>query len=616
MLVKKHLLMISTLSMITFFYCNTSWSSSKLSQKQIYPHYNDKSARTTLKRYESAGGGNIEGKVTNTAGSPLSGIPISIQLLTNETIYGSDFEEAATTDKNGKFKITRLAAGNYIVRAGASTDASYLANDKFGVGVKSNKTKKLKLKLSSAAPTDAEYSGNAVCLSCHPDKKDWKDTSHANTILTPTSESVVAPFNGNIITTSDGKVQFKPFIVNNNYYVTLYDLNDETNSVTYSIARTHGGVALVGKQRYQVKIGSSHYILPVQYNNRNVDETHPNDAWVSYNPANWYNSDNTLITTNPSTSPNLSKSFEQNCEGCHVTGLGITRNAKGEFISSSKEMGISCESCHGPGELHVSEGGGNARHIVNPKYLATDRGNEVCGQCHIRVINKSGVNGANFETEYPCIINGEDITPYIPGNVLADYIEETTSDGKSTAGYWNDNNAATLSENASKNNHSQKHHQQYQDLTKSVHYNYAGNKCYTCHEPHDKGVEGTPQLLRSSADNKLCINCHSDLAETTKKDGKTYNKHANHEYSSSDVGGSLCTGCHMPRTAKSAVDNDISSHVFDIIKPYTSKAMADYNTANGKTNNPGTVITNACYGCHTDETDYGVKLWEQWESKN
>lgn len=74
------------------------------------------------------------------------------------------------------------------------------------------------------------------------------------------------------------------------------------------------------------------------------------------------------------------------------------------------------------------------------------------------------------------------------------------------------------------------------------------------------------------------------------------------------LGGSLCTGCHMAKTAKSVVDIDISSHVFDIIKPYTSKAMADANTAAGTTNSPTTVITNSCYGCHSDEdTDYSVK---------
>ncbi len=71
----------------------------------------------------------------------------------------------------------------------------------------------------------------------------------------------------------------------------------------------------------------------------------------------------------------------------------------------------------------------------------------------------------------------------------------------------------------------------------------------------------------------------------------------------------------MPKTARSAVDNDTASHVFDIIKPQTSKAMANANTEAGIENNPGTVITNACYGCHPEDTDYGVKRWNKWKKK-
>ena len=580
-------------------------------------YFTNKLIETDGQRNVSAGSGKIVGSVTNTSGLPLSDITVSIQTITEGVIYGSSFEDVATADKKGKFKITRLTAGEYIVRATPSSDETYLPNDKFSVTVKPKKTTRIKIKLSASSDATSAYVGSATCLGCHPDQKAWKDTAHANTIRTPTSGTVVAPFSGNTITTSDSKVKFKPFIENNEYKVTLYDLTDESISVTYTVARTHGGVALAGKQRYHAKIGNSHYVLPIQYNNRNVDESNPNAAWVSYNASNWYNSDNTLITTDADTPPNKDKSFEQNCEGCHATGLSITKNDAGEFVSGSKELGISCESCHGPGGLHVSEGGGKARRIVNLKYLATDRGNEVCGQCHVRVKNKTGESGADFETEYPCIINGEEITPFIPGKILADYIEETTSDGKPTAGYWNDNNTATLGENVSENNHSQKHHQQYQDLTKSHHYNYAGLKCYTCHEPHGPGVSGTAQLLRDNDNDKLCITCHKDLAKTKKKDGELQNKHAKHLYSSTDVGGSLCTGCHMPKTAKTAVDNDISSHVFDIIKPYASKAMADANTAAGKTNSASTVITNSCYGCHSDEdTDYSVERWNEWEKED
>ena len=130
-----------------------------------------------------------------------------------------------------------------------------------------------------------------------------------------------------------------------------------------------------------------------------------------------------------------------------------------------------------------------------------------------------------------------------------------------------------------------------------------------------KGV-GTPNCCKNSNNNKLCINCHGESCKDYQKGWKVQIKHAKHVYSTDDVGGGLCTGCYMPKTAKTAVDNDISSHVFDIIKPYTSKAMADANTAAGTTNSPGTVITNSCYGCHSDEdTDYSVERWNKWEKK-
>ncbi|WP_347273296.1 cytochrome c3 family protein [Candidatus Kuenenia sp.] len=616
MFTRKHLSVLSILSAIVVF-LPMVWGASTFGSRipAVLPPAKGSNS-IFLQKSTSKETGKIVGKVTNTDRSPLSDITISIQSLTEETTYGSAFEDVATTNKKGKFKITGIAPGKYIVRATPSSDEFYLPNDKFSVKVKSGKKKSVKIKLSSSSHPDSEYVGSTVCLSCHPDNKDWQQTAHAKTIQTPASDTIVAPFNGDVITTDDGKVTFKAFIDGSNYKVTLYDLNNEDIFVTYSVVRTHGGVSIAGKQRYHVKIGDSHYILPIQYNNRNVDQSNPDAAWVSYNASTWYEDDGTLITTDVDTPPDKTKSFEQNCEGCHVTGLDITQNVNGEFVSDSKELGISCESCHGPGGLHVSEGGGKALYIVNPKYLATDRGNEVCGQCHVRVKNKDGENGADFVTEYPSIINGDKITPFIPGKILADYIEETDADDNPTAGYWDDNDAGSLGENASENNHSKKHHQQYQDFIKSHHYNYAGQKCYQCHEPHGKGNTGTPQLLKPSDNNKICITCHDDFAETIEKDGEVQNRHAKHEFSSSDPGGSLCTGCHMPKTAKSAVNNDISSHVFDIIKPYASKAMADNNTANDIQNDSGTVITNSCAGCHSTDTDYGVERWDEWQEKD
>ena len=81
------------------------------------------------------------------------------------------FEGVATTDKKGKFKITGLTAGEYIVRATPSSDETYLPNDKFNVPVKSKTTKKVKIKLSAASGATSAYVGSTTCLGCHPDQK-------------------------------------------------------------------------------------------------------------------------------------------------------------------------------------------------------------------------------------------------------------------------------------------------------------------------------------------------------------------------------------------------------------------------------------------------------------
>jgi predicted CXXCH cytochrome family protein len=71
----------------------------------------------------------------------------------------------------------------------------------------------------------------------------------------------------------------------------------------------------------------------------------------------------------------------EECATCHEeitrdfrTATHARLKAKGE---NAKNMG--CESCHGPGSLHVSSGGA-ARTIVNPR-----RSPETCFQCHLEV---------------------------------------------------------------------------------------------------------------------------------------------------------------------------------------------------------------------------------------
>ncbi|MBI3682344.1 MAG: hypothetical protein HY235_18350 [Acidobacteria bacterium] len=63
------------------------------------------------------------------------------------------------------------------------------------------------------------------------------------------------------------------------------------------------------------------------------------------------------------------------CFQCHSTG---PPRLSGGFRIEPFEAGVQCEACHGPGAAHAS----SQKPILNPKRLAADAINELCGACH------------------------------------------------------------------------------------------------------------------------------------------------------------------------------------------------------------------------------------------
>jgi predicted CXXCH cytochrome family protein len=83
----------------------------------------------------------------------------------------------------------------------------------------------------------------------------------------------------------------------------------------------------------------------------------------------------------PPSIPGAEFAGSESCETCHEA---ITKNFRTATHARLKAEGdnaknIGCESCHGPGSLHVQSGGG-ARTIVNPR-----RSPDACFQCHLEV---------------------------------------------------------------------------------------------------------------------------------------------------------------------------------------------------------------------------------------
>src|SRR4030043_322056 len=421
--------------------------------------------------------------------------------------------------------------------------------------------------IPSGAVAQARYVGSEKCKSCHKGiYETWKDTLHnkSQQVLTPTNDTVVVEWKGTVKLKA-GKIPEVTVKLNETpdkaHQAILVDAKDPSKEVTYNAVRTYGGWGW--KQRYQVKIGNNHFILPIQWNQAT-------SRWVPYNLQYWYNEDGSLRQ------PPVEKSFEMSCAGCHNTGLELKKVDSG-YESKYVELNTGCEKCHGPGSEHI-KGPRVKGKIVNPRKMDYERGLEVCGQCHSR-----GVRAPNGTFDYPW--NDKDNRPYKWGASLSKYYQFKP-------GLWGDPEA-----------HSKSHHQQWIDYQKSTHVQ-AKVSCFDCHNPH--GGPGQFQLIKSDLNNTLCLSCHG-------KDKKFANPeairmHTKHNYAPETRGTGRCSSCHMVKTAASAEAGDIHAHDFKIIKPQLSLELFKKD--------PKNVVPNSCNVCHKDwakdETGYqaGVKAFD------
>ncbi|MDO9350674.1 MAG: ammonia-forming cytochrome c nitrite reductase subunit c552, partial [Deltaproteobacteria bacterium] len=363
------------------------------------------------------------------------------------------------------------------------------------------------------------YVGSGKCASCHKAiYETWKDTLHnkSQQILSPTNNSVVVDWKGTVklkagkLSEATIKLVEEPDRI---HKATLVDTKDPSKEVTYTVVRTYGGWGW--KQRYQVKIGNNHYILPIQWNQAT-------SRWVPYNLQNWYNEDGSLKQ------PSIDKSFEMSCAGCHNTGLELKKVDK-VYEAKYSELNTGCEKCHGPGSEHVKAPRTKGK-IINPKKINYERGLEVCGQCHSR-----GVSVPNGTFGFPW--NDKENKPYKLGEPFANYYQFKP-------GEWGDTRA-----------HAKSHHQQWHDFLKSTHFQAKVN-CFDCHDPH--GGPGRFQLTKADFNNNLCLSCHG-------KDKKFANPgairmHTKHNYAPETKGTSRCSSCHLVKTASSAEAGDVHAH--------------------------------------------------------
>jgi len=176
------------------------------------------------------------------------------------------------------------------------------------------------------------------------------------------------------------------------------------------------------------------------------------------------------------------------CVGCHVTNFDPAKK-------TWAEMGVGCESCHGPAGEHVESM--EVTDIVDLRKLDAKKLNMVCGQCHAQGTDPSGklAFSATFR----------------PGDDLAKHF---TVKAGATSGL----------------------NSQYNGFIESKHAE-GGMKCSSCHDTHGDKVKDVKQLKAPT--NKLCLGCHAQ------KLGETEAVKSLEEHAPGAAADTTCAACHM-----------------------------------------------------------------------
>jgi len=333
------------------------------------------------------------------------------------------------------------------------------------------------------AAADASYVGSEVCAGCHA-------SEHASYLLTAHSRAL-----GNIdLATEPPDGQFTHAKTGRQY------------RVARSGDRLWHRETLVGKQGQElvsVEHSVRHVIGSGHHSRSYLVEL---DGFLVESPLTWY-ATNASWGLSPGYDRPQHDSFERvadhGCVTCHVGNASMMDGNR--YRLKILEGTIGCESCHGPGSLHVAKqrvpapvAAGEDLTIVQPVHLGRDQREAICARCHMR--------GAAS-----VLLRGRQLDDFRPGQRLEDFridfVSTMTSEMMKVVGHVEQMRASRC-------------FQKSDSLT-----------CTTCHDPHTAPT--SDQRIRFFRDK--CNECHHEHCGLPPAQRLAADRHDN------------CVGCHMPQ---------------------------------------------------------------------
>jgi predicted CXXCH cytochrome family protein len=412
----------------------------------------------------------------------------------------------------------------------------------------------------------ATYVGAEVCAGCHQAQAQrWKTSHHALAMEQATPETVLGDFSG-VSVENFGVVS--TFSRAGDKFMVRTD-GPDGGLHDYEITYTFGIDPL---QQYLIGFPDGRYqVLGLAWDTRPKDKG--GQRWFHLYPDQKVQPGSLLHWTG------RDQNWNYQCADCHATDLKKNFDlSANKYATTWASLGVTCESCHGPGSRHVAwaKTGSSAAPAgtsaapsdksvmgLEAWLKASDRGTwrmdsatgtarrteplvstqiNSCATCHSRrhLLAKGLAPDAPFlEAALPSLL--------VPGQYHAD----GQIDGEVF---------------------------EYDSFLQSAMHK-AGVVCTNCHEPH-------AAKLRAEG-NSLCAQCH--LPE--KFDVNTHHKH------SSGSAGAQCVNCHMPAKNYMVV-HDRRDHSIRVPRPDLSVSIG---------------TPNACTQCHTNgSAEWAAKAIAEW----
>jgi tetratricopeptide (TPR) repeat protein len=334
---------------------------------------------------------------------------------------------------------------------------------------------------------DVKYVGDEECYDCHSDiYKSFKQNGMGRSFYLPANDNMIEDFQrNNVIYDKKSNLYYKMFQSGDEYFQMEYRLDEKKNKTHELIRKFHYVIGSGNQTRSYITV---------------------ENGFLYEMPVTWYTIKKKWDLSPGYEKNNLrfSRPIRQECINCH--------NSLADYVDYSDNrykgkipLGIGCERCHGPGELHVNyqtdkenaAKTGYDSNIVNPKHLDLSRQLDICLQCHL-------------QGDMHVLKEGRKQKDFKPGMKLSDVKSIYFKDDAEESGFKIASHGARL--------------------MMSKCFTQSGGRliCTSCHNPH----ESVKNLNRVFLNNK-CKECHEI------KTLSAVNPKANHKESGD------CIKCHM-----------------------------------------------------------------------